>query len=276
MTDTTTTTTTTTPPPAWYQGVEGVDSEVIGHIQNRGLDKLTPVQAAISAVKAHREAEKFVGVPANRLIRLPEDPNNADAMKDVYQRLGKPSDAKEYDLSTVKRGDKPLDDKMQEFIRNTAFNTNLSRAGATRLAEEMSKFLDASEGETKAQRDAALVLEKTELKKNWGANEVANMLVAQNAAKALGVSAEHLAALENTIGYAKVMEMFRQIGTKIGEDKFVTVPGAPSNIMTREGATARKKELMADASWRDRYLNGGAPENREMLALNTIISAPAT
>ncbi len=271
-----TTTTTTTPPAPWYTGVEGVDAELTGHFQNRGWDKLAPPAVAVAAAKAHREAEKLIGVPATRLLRLPEDMANADGMKEVWSRLGKPADAKDYDLTTVKRGNAPLDEKTQDFLRSVAFSTNLSKDGALRLAQEFAKFNDGLDSSSAADRAAALATEKAELKKNWGANEAANNLVAAGAAKALGVSPEHLAALENVIGYAKVMEMFRTIGTKIGEDKFVTAPGGGSpGVMTRDGAVAKKAELMRDTAWTKRYLDGGREEVREMTALNTIISQAA-
>lgn len=262
-------------PAPWYAGVEGVDAELTGHLQNRGWDKLEPPKAAAAAAKAHREAEKLIGLPANRVIRLPEDMNNADGMKDVWTRLGKPTDAKEYDFTPVKRGNQPLDEKTTDFLRNLAFQSNLSKDGALRLAQEFAKFNDTADALSAADRTAALDAEKVELKKNWGANEGANTVIAQNAAKALGVTPEHLAALEKTIGYAKVMEMFRTIGTKIGEDKFVVAPNGSPGVMTRDQAVAKKGELMKDEAWVARYNKGDREAYREMLSLNTIISSAA-
>ena len=43
-----------------------------------------------------------------------------------------------------------------------------------------------------------------------------------------------------------------------------------------ERIKARKAELMADTAWAKRYLNGGAPENREMTALLTLIAGDDT
>src|SRR5690348_6393637 len=69
-TDTSNTTTTTTDTAAaagtkvWF---DGADAETVGHIQNRGLDKLPANEAALAAIKAHREAEKHLGVRADQI-----------------------------------------------------------------------------------------------------------------------------------------------------------------------------------------------------------------
>ena len=70
------------------------------------------------------------------------------------------------------------------------------------------------------------------------------------------------------------MEMFRTIGTKIGEDRFIMSPngGGTDGIMTRDQATAEKNALKADKDWVKRYLNNGVEERRKMEALDRIIT----
>ena len=249
------------------------DAETKGYLANKGLDKKTAAEAALEISKFHREAEKFVGAPANEIVRLPKEANSPEWEK-VYQRLGKPADKKEYDLSTIKRsGDKPVDEALADTIREAAWNTNLSKEAAVRMASDIVKHLDAKESADVAIRADKLTIEKSELKKNWGVNEAANMVVAQGAVRALGIDPTAVAALENQVGYAKVMEMFRHIGTKIGEDRFVSSqnPGG-GNIMTVDQAKAEKAEHMRDAAWTKRYLTGGVEEVRKMTALNRIIT----
>ena len=249
------------------------DAETKGYIQNKGLDEKTATEAFLEASKFHREAEKFVGAPANELLRLPKDPN-APEWKGIWERLGKPKEATEYDFAAVKRaGDKPLDQALADTLRQAAFNSNLSKDGAARLTTEIVKYLDSSESAKAALEADKLATEKTELKKNWGANEAANMVIAKAAAGALGVKPEAVAALEKVVGYAQVMDMFRVIGTKIGEDKFIMSQGGNNTgIMTREQAVSEKADLMKDKAWSKRYLDGGVEESRKMTALNRIIT----
>lgn len=252
------------------------DADTKGYIQTRGLDKKTAVEAFGEAYKAHREAEKLIGAPANEIIRLPKDPN-APEWKGVWERLGKPVEAKAYDLSTVKRaGDKPIEDALADTLRNAAFDANLPKDAAARLAANVVKHLDAEAAASAALATDKLNAEKAELKKNWGNNEAANMVVAQGAVKALGIDPQAVAALEKVVGYSKVMEMFRNIGTKIGEDRFVSGGGSGNaGVMTRDQAVSEKSELMRDKDWVKRYTSGGVEENRKMQALNKIITNTA-
>lgn len=260
----------------WHQGVEGIDADLMGHMQNKQWDKMTSQQAAVAAARAHREAEKMIGVPANQLVRLPTDANDANGWNAVWSRLGKPTDAKDYDFSAVKIGDKPLEQGVADFLRQSAFALNLSKDGALRYAQEYAKHQTDTASAALADRTATVAAQRDELKANWKVNYDANMLVAQAAAKALGVSEAEIAALENTVGYSKTMEMFRAIGSKIGEDKFISSDTPSGGIMTREQAVARMNTLKADSAWAKRYMEGGAAENRELQDLMRIATENGT
>lgn len=257
----------------WF---EPLDAEVKGYVQTRGLDKKTAAEAFVEAFKAHREAEKFIGAPANEMVRLPKD-SNAPEWQGVYERLGKPKEAKDYDFSAIKRvGDKPLDDALADTIRKAAFDANVNKEGAVRVATEVVKYLDGVETAAAATNADKLATEKKSLNDNWGTNAAANMVVAQGAVRALGVDPTAVAALEKVVGYAKVMEMFRNIGSKIGEDRFVNAGGGGNNnVMTKDQAVSEKETLMRDEAWRGRYLKGDVEAGRKMLALNKIITGTA-
>ncbi len=255
--------------PPWF---DGFDTETKGYIQIKGLDKKTPAEAFLEVSKFHREAEKFVGAPANEMMRLPKDPN-APEWKNVWERLGKPVDAKDYDFTTVKRaGDKPLDQALADTLRKAAFDSNIPKEAAVRMAAELAKHFDSTEAASEAINADKFANEKRELEKNWGGNIAANTIVAQGAVRALGVDPQAVAALEKVEGYAKVMEMFRNIGSKIGEDRFVSnSSGSGKGPMTTEQAVAEKEALKRDEAWRNRYLKGGVEEKRQLDALDRII-----
>lgn len=258
----------------WYQGVEGIDAEMVGHLQNKGWDKLDAPKVAAQSLKAWKEAEKHIGLPADQIIRMPKDPaNDPDGMKAVWQRLGAPKEAKDYDFTSVKTTDgKAPDEKFVEALRKTAFDLNLPKDVATKFAASLVKFNEDNDKAQLADITAKISEEKTALEKNWGKNIAANTEIAKRAAAALGIKPEDVTALESVVGFSRVMEMFRTIGTKIGEDKFVAAPQSEGGVMTREQAVARKAELQKDELWVGRYMKGGAAENREMSALIRIIT----
>ncbi len=255
---------------AWTAGLEG---EFLGHVQNKGWDKLDPAAAAREIAKAHREAERHIGVPADQVLRMPKaDAPEADWAA-FYSKLGKPAAATDYDVSTVKFADgSDLSADLASFAQNTAHALHLPKEAGARLAAEIAKFLDGADTSDRAETEAKLTAEKAELAKEWGQNSEANLFVAKQAAAKLGVSPEAINALEGQVGYAAVMKMFQKIGTSIGEARFISNDGPNPGVLTREQALARKSELMADAAWTDKYFKGDAQAVREMTSLNVLIT----
>jgi hypothetical protein len=258
----------------WYKGA---DAELTGHIQNKGWDKKPVAEVAMEATRSQREAEKLLGVPAERILRLPADQKNADEMKPVWQRLGAPADGK-YDFTTVKKADgKPLDQPLVDALTAASAANSLTKDAALGVAQAVAKHLEGATATRTAEQTAALATEKAELDKNWGANKEANMFIVKNTAKNLGITPEAVAALEGVVGYKAVMDMMLNIGMKTGEAKFVTsqTPNAGGGVMTKEQAIVRKGELFKDEAWVSAYNKGDSAKNKEMLALNVIITGEA-
>lgn len=259
-------------PPAdkpWY---EGADADTVGYLQNRGWVAKPANEVALEAIKAHRSAEKLIGAPADRIIRLPSDANDETGWAGVWQKLGAPVDAKGYDFSTIKNSDgSALDAKLTQSIQEAAAAAKVPLPMAQRMAQAVAKHLEDTNKSSAVETATKLAESQAALRKNWGSNFEVNKVIAQQAAKALGATPEQVSALESVVGYDRVMEMFRTIGSKIGEDKLFTGNGPAGNIMTKDMAVSRKNDLKADQAWVGRYLAGGAPEKAEMLALDRII-----
>ena len=265
-------------PAPWYQSATGADAEIIGHMQNKGWHNMSPQDAAMAAARSHREAERTMGMRADHdLLPIPKDLTKGD-LNPVWERLGKPKLATDYDFSAVKFKDgTALDDTFTNFMRERAFNLNLPKNAAADMARGLVEYMDQADATEAAATADAIAQERQSLAKNWGSNFEANKLVAQNAVRALGLDPATVNALESVIGYSKVMEMFRTVGSKIGEDQFVTGGGQGNgqhNVMSREQATARKAELRNDSSWVSRFLQNDQAARREMAAIDTILSAP--
>lgn len=257
-------------PSPWY---EGADADTIGHIQNRGWHDKDAKTAALEAVKAHREAERFLGIPKDQIVRVPTDAADEAGWKTVYSRLGAPDTKDGYDLSGVKFADgTELDQGFSDFFKTTAAAAHLPKEAAATIAREFVKFTEQQNQSEINEAQATLVKATEALKTNWGNNYEGNLFVAKRAAAALGVTPEAVAALEKAVGYDKVMEMFRNVGSKIGEDKFITseTPGLPG-VKTKEGALAELKNLKSDEAWAKRLLAGDRETVRQFEALSTLM-----
>jgi len=249
----------------WYDGK--ADAETIGHWQNQGLADKTPEEIALAATKSHREAEKRLGAPANELVRVLKPDAPEAEIKAFWNRLGAPADPKDYDFTGVEEG---LANAMREAAAKLFLPKDRAEAVAKALAAHVKSKADAAA----ADAAAALIKEKDALNKNWGQNRDANLFVAKQAAAKLGITPEVLDAIEKAQGYAATMEFLRNVGSKIGEAKFVESTGNnQGNVMTREQAQAKLADLKADTAWSKKYMEGGSAEKREMEALLTIVTA---
>jgi len=255
----------------WHGGK--IDADTLGFWQNKGIDAADPIAVATTLTKQYREAEKFVGVPANQLLRLPKDATDESGWNSVYQRLGKPAEAKDYDFSAVKFSDgTAVDNAFADTIRQAAFANHLTKDAATSLANAVVKFMEGADASEAAANAAKLATEKAELAKSWGPNADLNKLTAMQGAKRLGIDPETVALLESQVGYSKVMEMFRKIGAGTSEDTFHD-GGGNTNVVTRESAQARLNELTNDQAWGKRLLAGDAAARREFDHLSALIAA---
>lgn len=235
------------PPKPWFEGK--ATPEDIGHWDNKGWKKDDPVTIALEATKAVREAQRFIGVPPERLLKLPERADDKAGWDAVNARLGVPAKAEEYDFAGLKYADG--NDVEQGFV--DALRTSLHKAGvrkdaAREIAKDMMKYSDSGEaqaaGETAAQRATNLA----ELQKLWGGNTELNRLRAMEGARRLGLSKEATELMEGQIGYVNLMEVMRKIGVGTSEDTFTEAGqgGAPTTV---NGAKARLAELQADRDW---------------------------
>lgn len=261
------------PPAAWHAGK--VDATMVGHWQNKGWDVNDPVAVATSATKAHMEAEKFIGAPANEMLRMPK-PEDSAGRAAFWQKLGAPATPEGYDFAGLKTADgKDLDPNFITAMRTTFANMNAPKALADEAAKAFVKYEGDRAAAAAAENAATLATARAELDKNWGANKAANLIVAQNAIRALGIKPEAVAALEGVAGYGAVMDMFRNIGTKIGEASFISNPsgqGGGSGVMTKDSAKARLDELKADSGWRTKLMQGDIATNREFQNLTTLMA----
>jgi hypothetical protein len=265
----------------WYQGAEGVDPEMIGHWQNKGWDTSDPAKLAVAASKSQREAERLIGARVDHdLIAVPKDPTKGD-WNGVWTKLGKPATAADYDFTGVTKKDgTAADEGFVTAVRDAAFKANLPKGVVPDIAKAVIAHYDGIDARTAAETSAKVTEEKTALAKNWGTTPdklllSPHMLAAQKAVAALGVDPETVNALEKGLGYGKVMEMFRNIATKIGEDKFITGDGngkGNQGLLTQDQAVARKADLMRDAAWVTKYLANDQEAKREMNALDVIIT----
>lgn len=245
----------------WYKGA---DDETVGYITNRGLDKKTAAEAALTTIKAHREAASKLGVPTDQLVRFPKDASDQKGWDELYARLGKPAKAEDYDLKAA--AEAGAEEGFINFAREFAFKNNLTKTQGEQLAKDFVAYAEKY-GQTQEQSSLEEIeVERTALKKDWGPNWDANRIIAREAAVKLGIAPEAVAALEKAAGYQPAMQALLKMGMALGEGRFVSSEHT-GNVMTASGAKERIAELKKDDAWVSKYLAGDVNARKEMTNL---------
>jgi hypothetical protein len=266
-------------PPAdkWYSGL---DADAQSYITSRGLADKDPVAAFLETAKAHKEAQAYIGVPKEQLLKLPKADAPPEEWDAVYERLGYSKNADDYKLEGLKHADgTDVDDATKDFIRSQATELKLSPQAAQKLAENTIKRLDDTKSASTADEAAAATKALEQLKQSWGPNYEAYKVIADRGYEALmkeaGLDQAKMTAaiqkLGEATGKAETMQLLLAVGKKLGEDNFVGGGGPSGNTYyTKETALARLSELKADSSYTARYLAGGMAEKKEMENLHAI------
>jgi hypothetical protein len=252
----------------WF---DGVDDEVKGYITSRGLDKKTEREALLTTIQAHREASAKIGIPADRVLKLPDE-GDAEGWKNVWQKLGVPQDIGGYDVSKLN------DDKLATLFKQQALALNIPKAAAERLAEQIAAYQFETAAEAKTQDNAKLANAMQELRNNWGVNFETNKFVADRAATLMGISAEALNVMANSAGFPTVMEGLRKMGMAMGEGKLIGL-GGPGDRglgpMTAEEAKSQRTDLINNADFYKRWRGGDKAAIDQLANLDKIITQAA-
>lgn len=222
---------------------EGLSEDAMTFVNNKGFKSVEDV------VTGYRNLEKFTGVPADKLLKMPDE-NNADEVNAFYKKLGRPDKAEDYKFEIAEG----QDDAIAKAIAPELFKAGLSQKQAAAIY----KTLEAAKIEQTKAAEAAAVKAEEDLKSEWGANYDNNLKAAQQAAKIAGVTAEQIEALQKATDYKTVMNMFKNLASKFGED---ALRGAGDNKQTRFTLTpqqAREKieQLKTNKDWVQKISSG--------------------
>lgn len=225
-----------TPPSAAWHGI--TDAESVAYLANKGWTSPADI------VKSYQGAEKLIGRDPSTLVALPRA-DDADGTRQVFTKLGRPEKPDAYDVRTGLPKDAKVDEGFAKAMQGMFHNADLTAGQATKLAGEYNAF--ALEAATKAQKDyeTSVAADKLALQDKWRGGHDRMIERAKTAAKNLGFTPEVLEGLEKQVGYAKVYEMFAEIGGKLGEDPLLGVNKGEPKFNT--GMTPDEAKVQWDA-----------------------------
>lgn len=250
----------------WYSKIADPDL--------RGLAELKKWDSPDKALQSYKHLESHMGVPPERLLKLPEKPDDP-GWGDIKAKLGMaaPEKPEDYELS-VPEG---FSDDYAKVIAQVA-----KEAG---VPKHMLKALqDATNGYSKTAIEAAELADKqrqtdalASLRADWGGNYETSMALAQRAEEAVmretGLTQDSVDAWRSAdpAGYYKLQAY---IGSKMGEARRIDGDTNPENQqMSPEAAKVRLKDRMGDKDWFERWEKGDVDARNEFKRLNQIIRA---
>jgi hypothetical protein len=220
-------------------------------------------QGAQDAVKSYREAEKFIGRDPSTLLSIPraDDPNG---FLGVMDKLGRPADATKYEFAKPEGAS--LDEGYVNWARGTFHKLGLTAGQVKQLSAEHNAYVKNVVEQRTKEYNLSVETDKKALLSEWRDGHERKMSAAESAAKALGFTGDMIDAIEQTIGYAGTWKFFADLGTKMGEDGFVTKDGGKPGFntgLTPAEAKAQWETLKVDATWKAAAADPMHPGHRE-------------
>ena len=242
----------------WYSAV---NESHHGYIENKGWQSMDAV------LESYTNLEKMRGIPENELVRIPSTPES-DGWAEVYNRLGRPESADQYNIEGLDDGD------FGSWFKNSVHEAGLSNQQAAQLAKQYDTFATEQQNAAneKMQQESAVAMD--ELRNQWGRDAEANFEMAARGAKFLGLDQEKMTVLEREWGTKFLMETALNAGRKLSEGEFVTSDSitAANARPTQAEAQAKYKAMNADPEFRKRLLSDDPKVRQAAMEERSIIS----
>lgn len=226
----------------------------------RGLVEARKWGSVEDVIGSYRNLESMRGVPAERLVALPEG-EDAEAWGKVYDKLGRPADPQDYEVDL---GD-AAEEASAAWLRQTAHQIGLTKPQAKALSEAIAQRFQSRTLERNEALQARVQTDLAELKAEWGAAFDKNMGVVDRVATQLGMSEEIVAALRDSMGPAPAARFIHGLAAKLGEDAFNGGADGSGGFgaMAPAEAAQRINDLKADPSFRQRLMAGEAAAQQQ-------------
>ena len=240
--------------PDW---TSSLPEDVRGFVQTKGFRNPGDV------IDSYRGLEKLMGAK-EKLVRLPDNMEEAGAMEAIYDRLGRPTSPDAYKF------DKDADPKIKDWAKEAFYKNGLSAKQAENIVQGWNDHL-RGEAEASEAKIAELGREQTrELQKEWGAAFKQNIDVAKRGANALGIGDEAtIHRLEEAIGFKKLANVLHKVGQMTAEGQFHSGQSQNSfNVPTPEMAKVQINALKNDQAFLQKYMNGDKTAKAEMEKLH--------
>jgi len=229
----------------------GLSEDLKGYVGNKGW------KSPADLVESYRGAEKLLGVPKDRVLKLPEKFYDEKGKltsegRAIRESLGAPKEAKDYNLVAPKEG---ADPKLLDHFRGVFHELGLPKADAEKITSSWNDYIASQTTSAKEAASATIKNQQQALAKDWGAAYEQNLTIAKEAIRTMGVKAEEVTALESILGHDRAAKLFHQLGKQVGEAPYIGGQ-RPDALLEPVNAKAQIKELISDKDFANRLQSG--------------------
>ena len=236
------------PAATWYDSVANAETKT--WVAQKGWSSMD------AALESGRHLEKLIGAPADEVVRLPKNPDEA-AVRGVLSRLGLPETPDKYEIATVEGV--PVDPEYAKWAQDIFHKVGLTASQAKALSTENATYVKQAMEKQEADYKANVAADTAALQSEWRNGYENQINKAKTAASQLGFTGEMVDAMESTVGYANTMKFFANLANKLGEDKFIGAEGPTGKNfetgMTPAEAKVEYERLVADPAFSTALLN---------------------
>ena len=233
---------------AWYESFS--KPEIKSYVQKKGFE------SAETLADSYLNLEKLAGGDRKNLVKLPDDLGSAE-MSPIWERLGRPKEAKEYTFNLPEDLKPYIPETHMEKAKELSLKHNIPRR---QIEGFMKDFLELRSGEIKAQLEGLQAKQGEDskaLEKSWGQAHKENLNIVSNTAKRLGLSDQDWQGLQSTLGVKRAHDLMYEIGKGSKESNFVNNgKGASNQTVTADDAKVEIKQLIQDSDFARRLSSG--------------------
>lgn len=242
----------------------------------RGFAELKGWDTPDKALESYRNLEKFQGVPADRLAKIP-DKEDTEGWSEFNKRFGwaPPATAAEYEIAVPEGQSDAFANAMRDVFHKAGVPASMAKA----LIEGNNAYWAEQAKVDEKAMETVNANAMTALKTEWGSNfdqlsQLADRARAELAPK-MGLDEQQLSLLTDVFGPAGTLKMFAGLGSVIGEAKFRSGDSSSLGPMTPDAAAARRDQLVNDQDWQKRYQAGDVRARQEWDQINETLAQAA-
>lgn len=212
----------------------GMSEEMSGFVEAKGF------KDADALASSYQSLEKLRGVPADRLMTLPEDMADREAMLPVYSKLGMPGNPDEY---TRVLGD----DMNTEVYSALAERAHMLGLGDGQFEGLQQVFGEQVQALAEAQEEQAIAAFDT-----WKSGDPDGFNNAARVMSEVGMKESEVEGILNG-DKASLYEFLGKVGARTAESEVIAGEPSGSFSMSPQAAKTKIAELMGDDAFMKQY-----------------------